>query len=59
MRGQFKGYLDEKGVAPDSKTETFAALRLEIQSWRWEGVPFYLRSGKNLPVTLYGGGGTS
>ncbi len=51
VRGQFKGYLDEKGVAPDSKTETFAAMRLEIQSWRWEGVPFFLRSGKNLPVT--------
>ncbi len=51
VRGQFKGYLDEKGVAPDSKTETFAALKLEIKNWRWEGVPFYLRSGKNLPVT--------
>ncbi len=51
VRGQFRGYLDEKGVAPDSKTETFAALRLEIQSQRWEGVPFYLRSGKNLPFT--------
>ncbi len=51
VRGQFKGYLDEKGVAPDSKMETFATVRLEIQSWRWEGVPFFLRSGKNLPVT--------
>ena len=51
VRGQFKGYLDEKGVAPDSKVETFAALKLKIDSWRWEGVPFYLRAGKNLPVT--------
>jgi len=51
VRGQFRGYLDEKGVAPDSQTETFAALRLGIDSWRWEGVPFYIRAGKNLPVT--------
>jgi glucose-6-phosphate 1-dehydrogenase len=51
VRGQFRGYLDEKGVAPDSKRETFAALRLEINSWRWAGVPFYIRAGKNLPVT--------
>src|SRR6202012_3644439 len=51
VRGQFVGYLDEKGVAKDSKVETFAALRLEIQSWRWDGVPFYIRAGKNLPVT--------
>jgi glucose-6-phosphate 1-dehydrogenase len=51
VRGQFVGYLDEKGVAKDSKVETFAALRLEIKSWRWEGVPFYIRAGKNLPVT--------
>lgn len=51
VRGQFRGYLDEKGVAPGSQTETFAALRLEIQSWRWAGVPFYIRAGKNLPVT--------
>ena len=51
VRGQFKGYLDEKGVKPGSTTETYAAMRLEIQSWRWEGVPFFLRSGKNLPVT--------
>jgi glucose-6-phosphate 1-dehydrogenase len=50
-RGQFRGYLDEKGVAPGSKVETFAALRLEINSWRWQGVPFYIRAGKNLPVT--------
>ena len=51
VRGQFKGYLNEKGVAPGSQTETYAALRLEIQSWRWAGVPFYIRAGKNLPVT--------
>jgi glucose-6-phosphate 1-dehydrogenase len=51
VRGQFRGYLDEKGVAPDSKMETFAALRLEVNSWRWQGVPFYIRAGKNLPVT--------
>jgi glucose-6-phosphate 1-dehydrogenase len=51
VRGQFRGYRPEKGVAPDSKTETFAALRLEIDSWRWKGVPFYIRAGKNLPVT--------
>jgi glucose-6-phosphate 1-dehydrogenase len=51
IRGQFIGYLDEKGVAPNSKVETFAALELEIKSWRWDGVPFYIRAGKNLPVT--------
>ena len=51
VRGQFRGYRDEKGVAPDSKIETFAALRLEIDSWRWKGVPFYIRAGKCLPVT--------
>ena len=51
VRGQFRGYLDEKGVAPDSKIETFAALRLDVHSWRWDGVPFYIRAGKNLPVT--------
>jgi glucose-6-phosphate 1-dehydrogenase len=51
VRGQFRGYREEKGVAPDSKTETFAALRLEIDSWRWKGVPFYVRAGKNLPAT--------
>lgn len=51
VRGQFRGYRDEKGVAPGSTTETFAALRLEIDSWRWQGVPFYLRAGKYLPVT--------
>jgi len=51
VRGQFRGYLDEKGVAPGSKVETFAALRLDINSWRWQGVPFYVRAGKSLPVT--------
>jgi glucose-6-phosphate 1-dehydrogenase len=51
VRGQFVGYLDEKGVAKGSKVETFAALQLEIKSWRWDGVPFYIRAGKNLPVT--------
>ena len=51
VRGQYRGYRQEKGVAPDSKTETFAALSLEIDSWRWKGVPFYIRAGKNLPVT--------
>jgi glucose-6-phosphate 1-dehydrogenase len=49
--GQFRGYHQEKGVAADSKTETFAALRLDIASWRWAGVPFYIRAGKSLPVT--------
>ena len=52
VRGQFTGYLDEKGVAKDSKMETFAALQLEIKSWRWDGVPFYIRAGKNLPETV-------
>jgi len=51
IRGQFRGYLEEKGVAPNSQVETFAALQLEIKSWRWDGVPFYIRAGKNLPVT--------
>jgi len=51
VRGQFQGYRQEKGVAPDSKMETFAALRLEVDSWRWKGVPFFIRAGKNLPVT--------
>jgi glucose-6-phosphate 1-dehydrogenase len=51
VRGQFQGYRQEKGVAPDSNVETFAALRLEVDSWRWKGVPFYIRAGKNLPVT--------
>ncbi len=51
VRGQFKGYRKEPGVAPDSKVETFAALKLEIDSWRWRSVPFYIRAGKNLPAT--------
>jgi glucose-6-phosphate 1-dehydrogenase len=51
VRGQFTGYLQEGGVAPGSTVETFAAIKLEINSWRWQGVPFYLRAGKNLPVT--------
>ena len=51
VRGQFRGYRQEPGVAPDSQVETFAAIRLEIDSWRWRGVPFYIRAGKNLPVT--------
>jgi glucose-6-phosphate 1-dehydrogenase len=51
LRGQFRDYRMEQGVAPDSKMETFAALRLEVNSWRWKGVPFYIRAGKNLPVT--------
>ena len=51
VRGQFRGYQDEKGVAPGSQVETFAALRLTIDSWRWQGVPFYIRAGKSLPVT--------
>jgi glucose-6-phosphate 1-dehydrogenase len=48
VRGQYKGYLQEKGVADDSKTATYAALKLYIDNWRWKGVPFYLRSGKAL-----------
>lgn len=51
VRGQFRGYLQEPGVAPDSRTETFAAVELTLDSWRWQGVPFYIRAGKNLPVT--------
>jgi glucose-6-phosphate 1-dehydrogenase len=51
VRGQFRGYRSEHGVAADSTVETFVALRLEIDSWRWQGVPFYIRAGKSLPVT--------
>jgi glucose-6-phosphate 1-dehydrogenase len=51
VRGQFRGYREEKGVAPDSQMETFAAVRLMIDNWRWQGVPFYIRAGKLLPVT--------
>jgi glucose-6-phosphate 1-dehydrogenase len=48
VRGQYRGYRNEQGVAPDSDVETFAALRLSVESWRWAGVPFYVRAGKNL-----------
>ncbi len=48
VRGQYDGYLDVPGVQPDSETETFAALRLEIDNWRWSGVPFFIRAGKAL-----------
>ena len=51
VRGQFDGYRQEPGVAADSQVETYAALSLQIDSWRWSGVPFYLRAGKCLPVT--------
>jgi glucose-6-phosphate 1-dehydrogenase len=51
VRGQFAGYRDEKGVAPDSTVETFAAVRLHVDSWRWDGVPFFIRAGKCLPVS--------
>jgi glucose-6-phosphate 1-dehydrogenase len=51
VRGQFRGYRDEKGVAADSQVETFAAMCLHIDTWRWAGVPFYIRAGKRLPVT--------
>src|SRR5215471_9466804 len=51
VRGQFRGYRSESGVVPTSQVETFAALQLEIDSWRWRGVPFYIRAGKCLPVT--------
>jgi len=51
VRGQFRGYRSEPGVAPDSSVETFVAVRLFIDTWRWAGVPFYIRTGKCLPVT--------
>ena len=51
VRGQFAGYKEEEGVAKDSTVETFAAVRLDIDSWRWNGVPFFIRAGKCLPVT--------
>jgi glucose-6-phosphate 1-dehydrogenase len=51
VRGQYEGYRDIDGVAPDSTTETYAALRLEIENWRWAGVPFFIRTGKRLPIT--------
>ncbi len=51
VRGQFRGYREEDGVAPDSTVETFAAVRLHIDSWRWDGVPFFIRAGKCLATT--------
>jgi len=51
VRGQYDGYLDTAGVAADSATETYAALRLDIDNWRWSGVPFFIRTGKHLPTT--------
>jgi glucose-6-phosphate 1-dehydrogenase len=51
VRGQFRGYRDEPGVAADSSVETFAAVRLHVENWRWAGVPFLIRAGKRLPVT--------
>jgi glucose-6-phosphate 1-dehydrogenase len=51
VRGQYDGYLDIDGVAPDSTTETYAALRLDIENWRWAGVPFFIRTGKRLAAT--------
>jgi len=52
VRGQYNGYRDVKGVAADSQTETFCAMRLEIDNWRWSGVPFFIRAGKSMPVTV-------
>src|SRR5450631_1883656 len=51
VRGQFRGYRDEPGVSPNSDVETFAAVRLEVDSWRWSGVPFLIRAGKCMPMT--------
>ena len=51
VRGQYDGYLDIDGVAPNSTTETYAALRIEIENWRWSGVPFFIRTGKRLKAT--------
>ena len=51
VRGQYRGYRGEAGVAPESSVETFAAVRLTVDSWRWDGVPFFIRAGKRLPVT--------
>jgi glucose-6-phosphate 1-dehydrogenase len=52
VRGQYAGYRDVEGVAPDSETETFVAVRLQIDNWRWYGVPFFIRAGKELPVDV-------
>jgi glucose-6-phosphate 1-dehydrogenase len=51
VRGQYRGYRDEEGVTRDSRVETYVALRLHVDSWRWAGVPFYLRAGKRLAMT--------
>jgi glucose-6-phosphate 1-dehydrogenase len=51
VRGQYDGYRDINGVAPDSTTETYAALQLDVENWRWSGVPFFIRTGKDLPTT--------
>jgi glucose-6-phosphate 1-dehydrogenase len=51
VRGQVRGYTQEKGVAPESRVETFAAIRLRVDNWRWSGVPIFIRAGKCLPVT--------
>jgi glucose-6-phosphate 1-dehydrogenase len=51
VRGQYKGYRSDEGVAPDSDVETYAAMELHLNSWRWQGVPFFIRAGKSLPVT--------
>lgn len=51
VRGQYEGYRDQPGVAPDSQVETYAAMQLHIDSWRWNGVPFFIRAGKSLPLT--------
>jgi len=51
VRGQFRGYRNERGVAADSRVETFAAVKLYIDTWRWAGVPFYIRAGKRMPVS--------
>jgi len=51
VRGQYEGYRSIEGVAPDSSTETYAALRLDVENWRWSGVPFFIRTGKQLPIT--------
>jgi len=52
VRGQYRGYRQEPGVAPQSQVETYAAVRLRLNTWRWSGVPFYIRAGKALPVTI-------
>ena len=52
VRGQYAGYLNVEGVAPRSQTETFCAMKLEIDNWRWFGVPFFIRAGKAMPVTV-------